>query len=189
MEEIKFVSLFPLLNKSVKNHKKEKNFKNTQLKRRMPISILLFRDEFNSSNKRVETDFLKNRVKFFSPNITTKNSNNQTDTIKNEYKYPTIHNKKQMHNKLSKTINVKKIPLYRETKPIIYKIFDKFKEINKRYEEQTKYYDNFNKNGDNNRKININRNINNYTTFSLLPKSNTKKHCSCAYKRIKAIQD
>ena len=189
MEEIKFVSLFPLLNKSIKNHKKEKNIKNIKIKRRMPISILLFRDEFNSSNKRVETDFLKNRVKFFSPNITTKNSNNQTDTIKNECKYPTIHNKKQMHNKLSKTINVKKIPLYRETKPIIYKIFDKFKEINKRYEEQTKYYDNFIKNGDNNRKININRNVNNYTTFSLLPKSNTKKHCSCAYKRIKAIQD
>ena len=189
MEEIKFASLFPLLNKNKKNLKKDKNITNNNAKKRMPLSILLFRDDFNSSNKRLETDFLKNRVKFYSPIITPNNNNNQKDNLKFSFKYPVINNKKEIHSKLSKTMNIKKVPLYRETKPMIYKIFDKFKEINKKYEEQTRYYDNFITKGDNTRKIHINRNLDNYTTFSLLPKSNVKKHCSYAYKRIKAIQD
>ena len=187
MEEIKFASLFPLLNKNIKNMRK-KNTINNNAKKRMPLSILLFRDDFNSSNKRLETDFLKNRVKFYSPIITPNNSN-QKENLNFDFKYPVINNKKEIHNKLSKTMNVKKVPLYRETKPMIYKIFDKFKEINQKYEDQTRYYDNFIKKGDNTRKVHINGNLDNYTTFSLLPKSNAKKHCSYAYKRIKAIED
>ena len=184
MEEIKFVSLFPELNKNNLNSQKT-NLKNYIVKKRMPINLLLLKDEFNSSNKREDTDFLKKRVKFFSPIITpnSKKSINKTD-----FKFPIIKKKKEIHNKLSKTINTKKIPLYTEPKPAIFKIFDKLDEVNKKYNDQTKYYNHYNKNGDNSRKIHINRNLNNFTKFSLLSKNNVKKHYSYIYKRIKTIE-
>ena len=50
-------------------------------------------------------------------------------------------------------------------------------------------YDHFIKTGENNRKFNINRNSNNMIKFPLLvPKNNTKKHCSSVYRRIKSIE-
>ena len=89
---------------------------------------------------------------------------------------------------ISKTVISKNNRLYTEKKPLIYKIFDQFDEINRKYNEQTKYYDHFIKTGENNCKININRNTNNITRFPLLPKNNTKKHCSLVYQRIKSIE-
>ena len=184
MEEVKFVSLFPLLNKKNIESKKKRSFDG---KKTRPINLLLFRDDFNSSTKRLETDFLRNRVKFFSPNITT-NTNN---SIKNKIEFKSLNkfNIKGIHNhKLSRTTNIKNIPLYVEQKPLLYKIFDKFEEVNKKYKEQTKYYNHFIKNGIISRKIHTNTNIDNLKTFSLLSKNNAKKQCSYIYKRIKSIK-
>ena len=183
-EEIKFVSLFPLLNKKNIDEKRKRSFDQKKTK---PINILLCRNDFNSSKKRVETDFLKNRVKFFSPNITS--NNNKKIENKTEFKVPNKYNKKGIYNnKLLKTINIKNIPLYIEQKPLLYKIFDKFEEINKKYNEQTKYYNHFIKSGVNSRKIHTNNKIGNLTTFSLISKNNAKKQCNYIYKRIKSIQ-
>ena len=194
MSEIKFVSLFPELNKNnikeITQNKflKKKNITNYKDNKSIPISVLLFRDDYNYSNKRLETEFLKNKVKFFSPNTT---SNNQMK-IKNktDFKYPVINNKRKTYNKLIKNINKKNIPLYTESKPMIYKIFDKFDEVNEKYKQQTKYYNHYIKSGDNNRKITINKNknrLNNLTSF-LLTNNNAKKYCSYVYRRIKSIE-
>lgn len=183
MEEIKFVSLFPSLNKN--NLNLQKNSKNYSLKKSIPINVLLIKKEKNTP-KNLENYFLKNRVKFFSPNITSNNKNiNQNKTT---FNYSIIKNHKQNHNKISRTINKKRFPLYIETKPMIYKIFDKFDEVNKRYHEHTKYYHYFIKNGDNNRKVHLSKNLNNLTTFPLLPKNNTKKYFSNVYQRVKTIE-
>ena len=182
MEEIKFVSLFPSLNKN--NLRIQKNFNNNNLKKTIPINFLLIKNNQYSSKKQ-EKDFLKNKVKFFSPNVTT--NINQKKHNKTDFNYPIVKKHKDINNKISKTINRKRNPLYYESKPMIYKIFDKFDEINKKYNEHSKYYHSFIKEGDNNRKININRNINNLTTFPLLPKNNTKKYFSNVYQRIKTI--
>ena len=194
MSEIKFVSLFPELNKNnikeITQNKflKKKNITNYKDNKSIPISVLLFRDDYNYSNKRLETEFLKNKVKFFSPNTT---SNNQMKVKnKTDFKYPVINNKRKTYNKLIKNINKKNIPLYTESKPMIYKIFDKFDEVNEKYKQQTKYYNHYIKSGDNNRKITINKNknrLNNLTSF-LLTNNNAKKYCSYVYRRIKSIE-
>ena len=194
MSKIKFVSLFPELNKNNINEithnkiQRKKNFTNYKDNKSIPISVLLFRDDFNYSNKRLESEFLKNKVKFFSP-YTTSNTQMKIQN-KTDFKYPIINNKKKTCNKLTKNINKKNIPLYKESKPMIYKIFDKFDEINEKYKKQNKYYNHYIKNEDNNRKITINKNknrLNNLTSF-LLTKNNSKKYCSYVYRRIKSIE-
>ena len=184
MEEIKFVSLFPSLNKNNVNTQ-SKIFKNNIIKKRIPINFLLIKD-YSISKRKIETDFLKNRIKFCSPNTNYKKSNNEHYVT--DYNYSLNEKKKNKINKLSKTVISKNNRLYTEKKPLIYKIFDQFDEINRKYNEQTKYYDHFIKAGESNCKININRNSNNITRFPLLPKNNTKKHCSSVYQRIKSIE-
>ena len=186
MEEIKFVSLFPSLNKNNLNTQ-NKIFKNNLIKKRIPINYLLIKD-YSISKKKIETDFLKNRIKFFSPNITSNNKNNKNEHYVTDFNYPLNKKKKKKNNKLFKNVFSKNNPLYEEKKPIIYKIFEQFDEINRKYNEQTKYYEHFIKTGENNRKININRNSNNMIRYPLLPKNNTKKHCSSVYQRIKSIE-
>ena len=182
MEEIKFVSLFPSLNKTDFHIQKIRN--NYSLKKSIPVNFLLIKKGHFS--KKQETDFLKNKVKFFSPNTTS--NNNKKKHNRTDFNYPIIKKHKEIYNIRAKTINKKKVPLYIETKPMIYKIFDKFDEVNKKYYEQTKYYNSFIKDGDNNRKLHINTQINNLTTFPLLPKNNTKKYFSKIYQRIKTIE-
>ena len=189
MDEMKFVSLFPELNKNNINKIQNKTIiNNYKDKKSLPINILLFKNDFNSSNERLETEFLKNKIKFFSHNITPnkqKNFRNKTD-----FKYPVINKKKKTKKILSKTVNIKNIPLYKESKPIIYRIFDKLDEVNKKYKEQTKYYNHFIKNEDNHRKFNINStntNLRNLKSY-LLNKNNSKKYCSYVYRRIKKIE-
>ena len=186
MEEIKFVSLFPSLNKNNVNTQ-NKIFKNNIIKKRIPINFLLIKD-YSISKKKIETDFLKNRIKFFSPNITSNNKKNNNEHYVTDYNYSLNKKIKNKNNKLSKTVISKNNHLYTEKKPLIYKIFDQFDEINKKYNKQTKYYEHFIKTGENNGKININRNSNNIIRFPLLPKNNTKKHCSSVYQRIKSIE-
>ena len=129
MEEIKFVSLFPSLNKNNVNTQ-NKIFKNNIIKKRIPINFLLIKD-YSISKKKIETDFLKNRIKFFSPNITSNNKKNNNEHYVTDYNYSLNKKIKNKNNKLSKTVISKNNHLYTEKKPLIYKIFDQFDEINK----------------------------------------------------------
>ena len=192
-EEIKFATLFPELSINNKNNRKkrlipnQKYFINHESKKSLPINLLLYKEDFNNSKKRLETEFLKNKVKFFSPNLTIDNKmkfQNKTD-----FNYPMINKRKKVHSKLSKTVNTKITPLYKESKPIVFKIFDKFDEADKKYIQQTNYYNHYNKTGDN-RKLNINNIIhtNSLASYSLYPKKKNKKYYSHVYRRIKAIE-
>ena len=194
MEEIKFATLFPELSLNNKNNKKKKvvqnqkfYHKNHQEKKSRPINLLLYKDDIHKSNKRLETEFLKNKVKFFSPDITIETKKKFQNTT--DFKYPNINQRRKIHKTLSKTVNTKINPLYIESKPIIFKMFDKFDEADKRYIQQTKYYNHYNKTGDG-RKFNINNIIhtNSIASFLLYPKKTNKKYYSHVYRRIKAIE-
>lgn len=183
MEEIKFVTLFPELESKITERQRNKtNLKTKKNFKKVPINILLYKEDFNFPRKKTELDFLKNKVKFYTPNIT-----NNTKKIynKTEFKY---QNKMDTKNKFSRTVNIKKIIKNKENKPMIFKIFDKFDEVNKKYNEQTKYYNSLIKRGDNEGKAHINNFSNKLIKFPVLPKNNTKKHCSNVYQRIKSIQ-
>ena len=91
---------------------------------------------------------------------------------------------------MGKNDNMRIAPKSKENTPMVFKIFDKFDEISRKYDEQTKYYNQLIKKGDNNRKINIKTHSNKSPSFHMvLPKNNCKKRCSYVYKRIKEIQE
>ena len=191
MEEVKFVSLFPELNNKYINktqqNKEVKNiFKIKKNLKKVPINILLNNEDFNFQNKRVETDFFKKKNKFFSPETT----NNTRKTPNKTNFFPNLEHKNRTYNRMGKNDNMRIAPKSKENTPMVFKIFDKFDEISRKYDEQTKYYNQLIKKGDNNRKINIKTHSNKSPSLHMvLPKNNCKKRCSYVYKRIKEIQE
>ena len=191
MEEIKFVSLFPELNKKYINktrqNKEVKNiFKIKKNLKKVPINILLNNEDFNFQNKRVETDFFKKKIKFFSPETT----NNTRKTPNKTNFFPNIEHKNRTHNRMGKYDNMRIVPQKKSNTPMVFKIFDKFDEISRKYDEQTKYYNLLIKKGDNIRKVHTKTHSNKSPSFHMvLPKNNCKKRCSYVYKRIKEIQE
>ena len=191
MEEVKFVSLFPELNNKYVNktqqNKEVKNiFKNKKNLKKVPINILLNNEDYNFQNKRVETDFFKKKIKFFSPETT----NNTRKTPNKTNFFPNIEHKNRTHNKMDRTDNMRIVPQNKDNTPMVFKIFDKFDEISRKYDEQTKYYNLLIKKGDNIRKVHTKTHSNKSPSFHMvLPKNNCKKRCSYVYKRIKEIQE
>ena len=187
MEEVKFVSLFPELNnrkinKTQQNKEVKKLCKNKKIIKKVPINILLNNEDFKLQNKRVETDFFKNKNKIFSLDTTI-------NTRKTNF-FPYIENKSQSHRKLDRTEQMRNNPMNKENNTMVFKIFDKFDKVSRKYDEQTKFYNLLIKKGDNNGKIHIKAYSNISPSFHMLPpKNNCKKRCSFVYKRIKKIQE
>ncbi len=189
MEEVKFVSLFPELNNRIINKTQQNNeakikklFKNKKIIKKVPINILLNNEDFKLQNKRVETDFFKNKNKIFSLDTTI-------NTRKTNF-VPYIEKKSNSHRKMERTDHMRNIPMNNENNSMVFKIFDKFDKVNRKYDEQTKYYNLLIKKGDNNGKIHIKAHSNISPSFHMLPiKNNCKKRCSFVYKRIKKIQE
>ena len=187
MEEIKFVSLFPELNKRVinrtqQNKEVKKILKNKKIIKKVPINILLNNEDFKLQHKRVETDFFKNKNKIFSLDTTI-------NTRKTNF-FPYIENKSLSHRKMDRTNHNRNISMNKENNSEVFKIFDKFDKVSKKYDEQTKYYNLLIKKGDNIRKVHTKTHSNKSPSFHMvLPKNNCKKRCSYVYKRIKEIQE
>ena len=71
---------------------------------------------------------------------------------------------------------------------MIFDIFDKFNEINKKFHENTKYYDSIVKIGDKYNRFH-NEYARKYNNVFLISQKNYRKNCSMLYNRIKSIQD
>ena len=137
MEEVKFVSLFPELNnrkinKTQQNKEVKKLCKNKKIIKKVPINILLNNEDFKLQNKRVETDFFKNKNKIFSLDTTI-------NTRKTNF-FPYIENQSQSHRKLDRTEQMRNNPMNKENNTMVFKIFDKFDKVSRKYDEQTKFY-------------------------------------------------
>ena len=191
MEEIKFASVFPVLNKNTSpSHSKDKKYLKTNIiRKRIPLYLLLSRENCNSFNKKTEADFLQNRVKFFTKyHNEISPTNNKKIHINKNLNLKFISNRNGPFNKLTKTVNIKKTKILTQKKPLIYEILDKFDEVNEKYKEQTRYYENFIKKGDNNMKVHINQHFEGLKNLPLLPKNNSKKQFTYVFNRIKEIQ-
>ncbi len=188
MEEVKFVSVFPELNNKIINkttqNREVKNFlKTKKIIKKVPINILLNSEHFNLQNKRVETDFFKNKNKLFSMDTTI-------NTRKSNF-FPYIEKKNLSHRKFGNSENTRNINMEKENTSMVYKMFDKFDKVSRKYDEHTKYYNLLIKKGyDNNRKMHIKAYSNISPSFHMIhPKNNCKKRCSFIYKKIKKIQE
>ena len=143
------------------------------------INLLLSSDKKNW-HKNEEKDFYKNATNFFkSKNYLRINKYNKTDI-----KFPFIKSNKKKHiinsnnNKVIKT----------EENSNIQRIYNEFRNYDKKYNDITKYFKFYITKGNNNPKMYINRNINNFKHISSVTKPKSRKYCFNAFQRIKSIQ-
>ena len=188
MDAVKFTSIFHT--KWDKNFKPETSYKPAKNLKKLPLSILCtdsFLENEKISNK-FETNIDYNKKpKMYDALKTRQNETSNKYMMKYKKSFPLIQNRTKSQ-KMVKKNNLKKNSLYVERKPAIFDIFDKFNEINKKFYENTKYYDSMVKKGDKYNRFHNEYNKE-YNNVFLISKKKYRKNCSLLYNRIKSIQD
>lgn len=181
--------LFPKIKQKRRNIKTQPYKTDYQIRKnikKIPLNTLYFNEKNNNiyANKCLETEFLKNKTQFYKPKRTSK------DLLfynSKEKKIPNIENKLNAFERFTLTDNCVK-RLYKENKPFVISIFEQFEELNKKFIEQTKYYNKAIKNGDK-----FQRFRNEYSKglkgTLCLTKPNNKRNYSNIYQRIKALKE
>ena len=188
MSTIKFTSIFH--SKWDKNFKPETCYKPAKNLKKLPLNIL-YTDSF-SDNEKIFNKFETNIDYNKKPKIDSASRTQQTDSsnkyiTKYKQKFPLISNRTKSE-KLMKKNSIKKYSLYVEKKPAVFDIFDKFNEIDKKFNENTKYYDSMVKKGDKYNSFHKEY-TKEYNNIFLVSKKNYRKNCAMLYNRIKSIQD
>ena len=182
MEERKLYN-FLIFNKT---NKSKSNASKNNKRASFQIGTLFYPEEVNVSNK-ITNQFNTNKTNFFKSNNIKVNKYNKTDI-----KFPNLNLKARndlKYNNIYKTVNYIKENLYKmDDNNSFNRIFKKFQMYNQKYDDVTRYFKFFIKEGNNNPKIQINKKTNNFKHISSISKPKSIKYCFNAFQRIKSIQ-